>query len=150
MKIIFTMGTGNRSLEAFIALLRSCGIEMVADVRSSPKSKFPHFEGEKLALSLGEAGIGYTFLGKELGGYRAGGYEAYTQTYEFLRGMELLERLAGRCRCAVICAERHPSRCHRRFIGRSLQERGWSVEHVIDEGQVWEETFTTEDTEKIG
>jgi uncharacterized protein (DUF488 family) len=150
MKTIFTMGTGNRTLEEFVSLLRFYTIEMIADVRSVPKSKFSHFTGESLGQSLGEAGYGYTFLGKELGGYRAGGYAAHMQTYDFLHGMELLERLAGRCRCAIVCAERQPWRCHRRFIGRSLQERGWSVEHVIDEGWIWEEKnkgLTTEDTE---
>jgi uncharacterized protein (DUF488 family) len=139
MKIIFTMGTGERTLEEFISLLRFYGIEMVADVRSFPKSRFPHFAGETLAQSLGEARFGYSFLGKELGGYRAGGYEAYMQTFEFLHGMDLLERLAGRCRCAIVCAERLPWRCHRRFIGRGLRERGWAVEHVLEEGRVWEE-----------
>jgi uncharacterized protein (DUF488 family) len=150
MKTILTMGTGNRTLEEFILLLRSYSIEMVIDVRSFPKSKFPHFAGETLAQSLGEAGYGYSFLGKELGGYRTGGYEAYMQTYDFLRGMDLLERLAGRCRCAIICAERLPWQCHRRFIGRSLRERGWTVEHVIDEGRLWEQKhLATEITENI-
>ncbi len=144
------MGTGSRSLEEFVSLLRFYGIEMIADVRSFPKSKFPHFIGENLAQSLGEAGYGYTFLGRELGGYRTGGYEAYMQTYEFLHGMDLLERLAGRCRCAIVCAERLPWRCHRRFIGRSLRERGWTVEHVIDEGRLWEEKHSaTEGAEDI-
>jgi len=108
------------------------------DVRSFPTSKFLHFQKEALAQSLGEEGLGYSYLGKELGGLRKGGYEAYTQTHEYLRGVELLERLAIRCRCTILCAERWPSRCHRRFIGRSLQERGWKVVPIIEEGCIAE------------
>jgi uncharacterized protein (DUF488 family) len=111
---------------------------MVIDVRSFPTSKFPHFKKEALSQSLGEKGLGYIFLGKDLGGYRKGGYEAHTQTHDYLRGMELLERMASRCRCAIFCAERLPWRCHRRFIGRSMQERGWKVLHIIEEGKAWE------------
>ncbi|MBI4495739.1 MAG: DUF488 domain-containing protein [Deltaproteobacteria bacterium] len=138
-RIIFTIGTSNRSLEDFMKLLRSYGLEIVVDVRSFPTSKSPHFKREALAESLGEGGLGYSYMGRELGGYREGGYEAHTQTDEYLRGLELLERLASRCRCAVLCAERLPWRCHRRFIGRSLKERSWKVVHIIEEGRIWEE-----------
>jgi len=134
-KIIFTVGTSNRSVGEFVQLLRSSEIEIVVDVRSFPTSKFPHFKKEALSQSLGEAGIGYSYLGKELGGYRKGGYEAYMQTDDFLRGVELLERMAVRCRCAILCAERLPWRCHRRFIARSLEDRGWKTVHIIEEGK---------------
>jgi len=135
-KTIFTLGTSSRSLEEFVHLLRANRIEMVVDVRSFPTSKFPHFRREALSQSLGEEGLGYTYLGKELGGYRKGGYEAYMQTSDFLRGMELLERMATRCRCAILCAERLPRRCHRRFIARSLEERGWKIVDIVEEGRV--------------
>ena len=138
-KFIHTLGTSNRSPEEFIGLLRAYGIEMVADVRSRPASRFPQFRREVLAQSLGEAGVGYAYLGKELGGYRQGGYEAYTQTYAYLQGMERLERLASRCRCAILCAERLPERCHRRFIAKSLEERGWKVVHIIEENRILED-----------
>ena len=145
-KIVFTLGTSNRTWAEFVHLLRSKAIEMVVDVRSFPTSKFPHFKKETLSQSLGEAGLGYLYLGKELGGYRRGGYEAYTQTLDYLVGMELLERMASRCRCAVLCAERLPRRCHRRFIGRSLQQRGWKVVHIIKEGRIWEDQIPDENS----
>jgi uncharacterized protein (DUF488 family) len=136
-KVIFSLGTSNRRLVEFIAILRVYRIEMAVDVRSFPtSSRFPHFKKESLPQSLAEAGFGYFFLGKELGGYRQGGYEAYTQALEYLAGMEVLERMASRCRSAIFCAERLPWRCHRRFIGRSLRERGWEVIHIIDEKRV--------------
>ena len=147
-KDIFTLGTSNRSWEEFIRLLRAYRIEMVIDVRSFPTSKFVHFKRESMNPSLAEAGFGYYFLGKELGGYRKGGYEVYTQTLPYLAGMELLERMSSRCRSAVLCAERLPWRCHRRFIGRSLQERGWKVTHIIDEERVWEDRVPGENGEE--
>jgi len=147
-KDIFTLGTSNRSWEEFIRLLRAYRIEMVIDVRSFPTSKFVHFKRESMNPSLAEAGYGYYFLGKELGGYRKGGYEVYTQTLPYLAGMELLERMSSRCRSAVLCAERLPWRCHRRFIGRSLQERGWKVTHIIDEERVWEDRVPGENGEE--
>jgi uncharacterized protein (DUF488 family) len=138
-KNILTLGTSNRSWEEFIHLLRTYRVEMVIDVRSFPASKFAHFKQASLNPSLAEAGFGYYYLGKELGGYRREGYEAYTQTLPYLAGIELLERMSSRCRSAVLCAERLPWRCHRRFIGRSLRDRGWKITHVIDKERVWED-----------
>jgi hypothetical protein len=138
-RVAWSLGTSNRSWEEFISLLRTYAVDMVVDVRSFPASKFPHFKKNSLLQSLGEEGFGYYYLGKELGGYRKGGYEAYTQTLEYLVGVELLERMASRCRSAILCAERLPWRCHRRFIGRSLQERGWKVIHILDEKRIWED-----------
>ena len=139
------MGTSKRTFKEFVEMLRAYKIEMVIDVRSFPNSKFSHFKKEALAQSLAEENLGYFYLGKELGGFRQGGYEAYTQTLAYLGGVELLERMASRCRSVVICAERLPWRCHRRFIGRSLQERGWQVKHIIDQKRIWEDKFTPEE-----
>jgi uncharacterized protein (DUF488 family) len=136
---ILTLGSSNRSWEEFIHLLRGYRVEMVIDVRSFPTSKFAHFKQAALNPSLAEAGFGYYYLGKELGGYRKEGYEAYTQTLPYLVGIELLERMSSRCRSAILCAERLPWRCHRRFIGRSLRDRGWEITHIIDEKRVWED-----------
>ncbi len=137
LKNIYSLGTADRTWEEFVCLLRSYGIEMVVDVRSRPTSKLPHFQRDFLARSLAEQGWGYFYLGKELGGFRPEGYEAYTQTLEYLAGLELLERMASRCLSVFICAERLPARCHRRFIGRSLHERGWKVKHLIEENRFW-------------
>lgn len=138
-RIIYSLGTSNRTLEEFVKLLKSYAVEMVVDVRSFPASKFQHFKRESLLQSLGERGIGYYYLGKELGGFRKGGYEAYTQTLEYFAGLELLERMASRCRSSILCAERLPWRCHRRFIGRSLQDRSWKVVHILQEDKIWED-----------
>jgi hypothetical protein len=48
-----------------------------------------------------------------------------------------LERIARERKMAFICAERLPWRCHRRFIARELEKRGWQVIHIIDKGRDW-------------
>ena len=65
---IFTIGHSTHSAEAFLTLLLQHGVEAVADVRSSPFSRFnPQFNREALEAFLKENGIRYAFLGKELG-----------------------------------------------------------------------------------
>ena len=96
----------------------------MADVRRFPTSKkHPHFSRENLGPALKEAGIEYVFLGEELGGYRRGGYEAYTETEGFRRGLGRLEELAVQGKTAIMCAERDPRGCHRRYIAAALAAR---------------------------
>jgi len=137
MKKIYTLGTGLRSLEDFIEILNGYDIRAVIDVRSFPTSKFEHFTKVRLETSLKKELIDYHYLGKELGGFRKGGYEDYTRTSEFANGMTALEDIASSKTSVIICAERFPWKCHRRFISRELQIRGWVVEHIIDKGKVW-------------
>lgn len=126
--IIYSLGTGTRPLEEFIDLLRGYGVSVAADVRSYPSSRrFPHFSRENLQRCLKEKGIAYVWLGESLGGFRRGGYEAYARTGDFHRGMGELEELARLRPTAFFCAERSSLRCHRRFIARALEERGWKV-----------------------
>jgi len=137
MKQIYTLGTGLRSLEDFIELINSYSIQAVIDVRSYPTSKFEYFRKNNLDPILQREMIEYHFLGRELGGFRKEGYEHYTHTEEFEQGIISLERIALTRRSVIICAERFPWKCHRRFIARTLQNRGWTVEHIIDKGKIW-------------
>ena len=69
MPVVLTIGHSNHSLERFLALLQGAGVEMVADVRTTPASRrFPHFNKEALATALHAAGLSYLWLGRELGG----------------------------------------------------------------------------------
>jgi len=97
----------------------------------------PVFTGENLENLLKKEGVNYIFLGKELGGFRKGGYEAYTTTEEFRKGVDVLEDIASKGASVIVCAERFPWKCHRRWIARELHRRGWQVEHIIDKGKVW-------------
>jgi uncharacterized protein (DUF488 family) len=137
LKKIYTLGTGLRSEEDFIEILLAFNIHSLIDVRSYPKSKIPIFNRENFEPFLRREGIEYHFLGKELGGFRKGGYIAYALTEDFMKGIELLESIAVLNPSVIICAERFPWKCHRRWIARELHRRGWEVDHIIDKGKVW-------------
>lgn len=119
-------------------LIKAYGIEVVVDVRRFPTSRFEHFRRENLRASLKARGIEYIHLGGELGGYRKGGYEAYALTEDFSAGLAKLEDIASGKVALFLCAERLPWRCHRRFIARALERRGWRVVQIIEKGRHWE------------
>jgi len=137
MKKIYTLGTSRRTEEDFIEILLNYDIRTLIDVRSYPKSKIQIFTRENLENLLKKENIAYVFLGKELGGFRKGGYEAYTLTEDFKIGIDELENIAGDGNAVIICAEKFPWKCHRKWIARELHRRGWQVEHIIDKGKVW-------------
>ena len=137
MKKIYTLGTNKRSEEDFIEILLAYNIQSLIDVRSFPRSKIQIFRRENLEPALRLEGIEYHFLGAELGGFRKGGYIAYTITDDFRKGIDLVESIAFTKTSVIICAERFPWKCHRKWIARELHKRGWGVEHIIDKGKVW-------------
>jgi uncharacterized protein (DUF488 family) len=137
MKRIYTLGTDRRSEEDFIEILLAYDISALIDVRSFPKSRVLIFTRENLKNLLCREGIAYHFLGKELGGFRKGGYVSYLMTDDFMQGIDLLESIAEKQTSVIICAERFPWKCHRKWISRELHKRGWQVEHIIDKGKVW-------------
>jgi uncharacterized protein (DUF488 family) len=136
-KNIYTLGTGIRSLEDFFEILESYDIESVIDVRSLPTSRVEHFKRKNLEDQISEALLSYHYLGKELGGFRKGGYDQYTRTEDFEAGIDKLIDIASQKSSVIICAEHFPWKCHRRYIARALQRRGWEVIHIIDKGKVW-------------
>ena len=97
------------------------GIKLVADVRMFPGSKrYPQFNGEALANSLGEAGIRYEHF-PELGGRRKPkpdskntawrnesfrGYADYMETEDFRKGVERLVDLANESDRPRSCARK--------------------------------------------
>lgn len=136
-KLVYSLGTSTRSRDEFIRLLNRYGIELVVDVRRFPVSRLEHFNRQELVKLLTGSGIDYLYLGDELGGYRRGGYLAFMGTEKFTEGVEMLEAAVWGRVAAIMCAERLPWRCHRRFIAAELGRRGWSVTHIIDEERVW-------------
>ena len=137
MKKIFTLGTNRRNEEDFIEILRAYNIQSLIDIRSFPTSKIQIFRKANLENLLRREIIEYHFLGAELGGYRKGGYISYIITDDFSRGIDLLETIAITKPSVIICAEKFPWKCHRKWIARELHKRGWQVEHIIDKGKVW-------------
>jgi hypothetical protein len=143
---ILTIGHSTHPIEKFIELLRQHGIEQLVDIRTIPRSRHnPQFNSAALAKSLEDNGIGYVHL-KELGGLRHPrrdsintgwrnasfrGYADYMQTAEFEEALRRLLQLCEDKRCAAMCAEAVPWRCHRALLADALVARGIPVEHIL-------------------
>jgi uncharacterized protein (DUF488 family) len=154
---ILTIGHSNHEERAFLELLRGAGVELLADVRVNPRSRYPQFNRSALAASLELAGIGYAHLGEELGGRREPaadsanlgweedwfrGYADHMASPEFEAGIARIEELAGDRRVAVMCAEADWRSCHRQLIADALTARGWRVLHVGADGATEEHQLT--------
>ena len=135
--VIYTLGTGTRTSDEFVDLLKEHEIEVGIDIRSFPTSRFPHFMKESLQKTLESRGIDYCYLGKELGGFRKGGYLAYMETDSFKKGLKRLEEIGSKRKAAFFCSERFPWKCHRRWVSGELIRKGWRVIHIIEKGSVW-------------
>ena len=139
---VYTVGHSTLSLDEFVELLRSYGIERLVDVRTIPRSRHnPQFNRDTLGKFLRNRNIGYRHL-KELGGLRHAradslntgwhnasfrGFADYMQTPEFAAAVAKLVELAKEKATAIMCAEAVPWRCHRSLIGDALIVRGLNV-----------------------
>jgi uncharacterized protein (DUF488 family) len=144
---VFTIGHSTHSAEAFLALLRLHDVEAVADVRSSPFSRFnPQFNRDPLEQLLKANGIRYVFLGKELGArsddrscYDHGRvqYSRLAQTALFRSGIDRVLQGAAKYRVALMCAEKEPLECHRTLlVAKALAARGQRVLHIHADGHL--------------
>ncbi len=131
MATVYTIGYGGRKFEDFISILSKYGVVNVVDVRRFPKSKFPEFDVKSLEVELPKRSMGYVNLGGLLGGFRRGGYEDYTKTPEYGEGLKKLIELLKRGNLALICVERSPKGCHRRFIASTLEGLGIKIIHIV-------------------
>lgn len=147
MTIVYTVGHSNHSEQAFVELLRGQAVTAVADVRSSPFSRFnPQFNRESLIKALRAAGIAYVFLGAELGArseddtcYENGKvqYDRLAVTGLFQRGLDRVLEGARNYRVALMCAEKDPLDCHRTIlVARHLVARGAQIRHILADGTV--------------
>ncbi len=138
---LFTIGHSNHTIERFVGLLQRHGITALADVRSTPYSRFnPQFNRERLADSLRGAGIAYVFLGEELGGKRAGvSHAEIAASTAFRRGLDRLREGAAQYRVAFMCAEREPLDCHRTMlVARHLRAPDIAIHHILASGEIEE------------
>ena len=137
-RIIYSLGTGNRSIEEFLEILKSYSVSLVVDVRRFPTSKFEHFKKENLTKFLLKENIKCLYLGKELGGYRSQGYESYMRTQDFKKAIEFLKELSKENTLCIICAEKIPFRCHRRFIAWELaRDKEIKMFHILEKGKTF-------------
>ena len=156
---IWTIGHSTRTIDEFISLLQANQIRLLVDVRSLPGSKrYPQFNKEALADSLGKTGIRYEHFPK-LGGRRKAkpeskntawrnasfrGYADYMEAEEFRKGVErLLDLAAGAEPTAIMCAEAVWWRCHRSLISDYLKARGIEVIHILDANKTEPHPYTS-------
>jgi uncharacterized protein (DUF488 family) len=157
--VIHTIGHSNHPPEKFLKLLQSHGIEVVADVRSRPYSRFsPHFNRDALMRLLEENGIRYLYLGRELGGKPRDldrpladevVWEYLRSRPQFQEGLARLLKEARRARVCVLCAEADPARCHRgQLLAPELASRGAAVRHILADGAILDQGDLTIPTKK--
>ena len=148
-KQCFTTGYGNSPIDRFITLLRTVGIGLIIDVRSSPYSRFnPHFNRENLEKSLVKNNVDYRFMGDTIGGRYSNpnllfpdgtvNYRKVQETEKFQDGInEVVSIISSGKKIALMCAEIEPERCHRfALISPVLQAKGISVIHIRPEGKL--------------
>lgn len=134
--VLWTIGHSNRSVEKFLKLFEEHNVRILVDIRSFPTSKIEHFKREEMERWLPEHGVEYVWLGRELGGYRRGGYRVHTKTEMFREGIEKLLQLAKKGRVCIMYMKKNPKYCHRRFVSVHLERRNVEVRHILEEGQV--------------
>ena len=156
-KKIYTIGHSTRSLEDFLELLRTYGIEVLADIRNFPGSRrYPHFNTDNLQEVLKKEGIEYVHL-KALGGRRRPlpdsentgwrveafrGYADYMNTEEFKKALGELENIASKKITAYMCSEAVWWSCHRALVSDQLKNKGWTVLHIMSLKKADEHPFT--------
>jgi len=149
---LYTIGHSNRTFDEFVRILKKFGVEVLADVRRFPGSKFEHFKKEHLERFLPENGIEYVWI-EDLGGYRKKvlesspniaiesegfrNYADYMLTEDFRKNIGKLPGIANKRRTCIMCAEKLYWKCHRVMISDYLSTvLGFEVLHIIEADEV--------------
>lgn len=150
---IYTIGYSSFSIEDFVNTLRHYGITMIADVRSSPYSRFrPDFRKDALQRHLADSDIACLFLGNLLGArikhpevYKGGklSYALLSNSDFWKQGIDQLMDEAKTYRLALMCAEKDPINCHRTFlVSRTLRLSPVRILHILHDGSLEEHAVT--------
>ncbi|HVM12573.1 MAG TPA: DUF488 domain-containing protein [Actinomycetota bacterium] len=152
MTALYTVGHSTHGIDAFIDLVRQAGLRHVVDVRVVPASRrHPHFARDALERALASAGLGYTWEGEALGGFRKAppgsrhtalrndsfrGYAEHMGTVAFRSALgRVLERAAEEP-TTVMCAEAVWWRCHRGLIADAVVAQGHAARHLMPDGSI--------------
>ncbi len=145
--VLFSIGHSNHPIDGFLDLLQRHGIRTVADVRSSPYSRYsPQYSQPAFECGLQQCGIDYVFLGAELGARRHEAecyfdgkvdYDQVPRTDAFQRGIARLLDIASGRKVAMLCAEKDPLICHRTIlIGRHIKGLVGEILHILSDGSL--------------
>lgn len=144
---LLTIGHSHHEWVHFEALLRQHEITAVADVRSSPYSRYtPQFNREPMQACLRSVDCAYAYLGRELGARRhepecydgrTARYDLVAESSEFRAGLERVRDGLRNHRVALLCAEKDPITCHRMvLVCRHLRGETFNIFHVLDDGRL--------------
>ena len=141
---IYTVGHSNHESDDFVALLKQHGVEFLADVRSSPYSRYvPQANRETLARTLQAASIAYRWMGDRLGGKPEGeivDYDELRASPAFQQGIADLLSLAAEHRVVIMCSEGDHHQCHRhKLITPALLDHDAHVLHIQPDGNLVDE-----------
>jgi uncharacterized protein (DUF488 family) len=156
-KTIWTIGHSTHSIDQFTGMLNGFAIQMVADIRRFPGSKwFPQYNKDFLLDYLKQHEIDYRHF-EALGGRRTPakdsrnsgwrvaafrGYADYMETETFKKEVIELEVLAVNQRVAYMCSEAVWWSCHRALVSDYLKHKGWTVMHIMGPGKSDEHPWT--------
>jgi uncharacterized protein (DUF488 family) len=143
----YSIGHSNHSIEIFVRMLQSHGVNCVTDVRSAPYSRrHPQFNRESIKTDLQLADIKYLYLGDSLGARHSSpsvlspegkvDFSRVRLMAAFQAGIDrVISGIQQGLRIALMCAERNPFDCHRFvLVSRELADRGVRVEHILAGG----------------
>lgn len=126
LPVIFTIGTSDRTLAGFGDEIAKRNIGHLIDVRSSPRSRFAHFNAGQIERWCERAGVYYRWAGDVLGGRS----EIDIDDDRYVDALSVIVQAANREPVAIFCAEGAPHECHRNYeIGATLLVR-FGVEPV--------------------
>lgn len=144
---IYSIGHGNRSMDDFLLLLHNSNIDIVADVRTIPYSRFhPQFRQLNLKNSLIKGGIEYLHL-IVLGGrpvnialYTNGklDYQLVKAEVEFQNEIvRVMDLVKSGIKVALMCSESDPNDCHRKhLLANEFARQGINVWHINKTGDL--------------
>ncbi|MBT3309787.1 MAG: DUF488 domain-containing protein [Gammaproteobacteria bacterium] len=163
MNTIYTIGHSNHTTEKFTELLQQHHITAIADVRSTPWSRFhTQFNQEEIKSTLKDQQIYYVYLGEELGArrnereaYQRGNiqFERIPQLPLFQKGIERLQTGSSSLNIALLCAEANPLECHRAILITRHLQQDHPIQHICKDGSTINQQQLEEEllsTHKLG
>jgi len=154
VKVIYTIGYSNRGFNEFVDLLRKHGVDVLIDVRRYPYSRLVWFSRDSLnrLLSYGIKYYSFPELGalgiakhvKPIQNINCTSSPTYRSYITYMltdlnaksRIKEVINMVDSCLSVCLMCCERFPWRCHRRFLSDYLKALKYDVIHIIDSGNI--------------
>ncbi len=142
--VLYTIGYEGRSIDEFVACLKSSNVTVVVDVRELPLSRKRGFSKSPLKERLKKEGLSYLHV-KELGSPRAirnrlhenRDYQSFFESFvDYLNGkddaIQRVYEFVYDSICCLMCYERDADYCHRSVVAQKIIERGDSELSVVN------------------